>query len=146
MKKLVQSKQIEFIQPPENPARIQETMMKALLQQAISFTNDSMLTCLCLQYPSNQIASAAIYMSIQANKMKPTKNLKWVELDIVRDLGVENLLSIAKQISELIGSTKNIHKGIFSTIESNLKSMEQGKTSSGSDGGSGERDNNRQRT
>ena len=144
------SKQIEFIKPPAeiSGTRIQEHMVKALMHQAISFTNDSMLTCLCLQYPPNEISVATICMSIQANKMRPTNNRSWLELDIVKNLGVENLLLIAKQISELIGSSKNVHKSIYSTIESNLKSMEKGKSSDGGEGrgGSVERDNKRQRT
>jgi hypothetical protein len=149
---MIKKKQIEFIKPPANPNKIQEQMMNALVQKAISFANDSMQTCLCLQYPSNKIAAATIYMSAQANKMRPTNGQSW--LDILEDLDVESLVSIVKQILELIADRKGVDKRIFASIESDLKSMKQahgnGHHGGGSGGGGGtfggERDAKRQRT
>ncbi len=110
------------------------------MQKAISFANDSMQTCLCLQYPATKIAAATIYMSGQANKMRPTNNHTW--LDILDDLDNESVVSIVKQILELIADRKGVDMGIFSAIEADLKSMKQDQSNSGG----GERGTKRQRT
>jgi cyclin T len=140
--KLVATKQIEFIQPPENQSKIHERMKAVLVQNAISLANDSMQTYLCLQYPPKQIAAAVVYMSAQMNKMKTTTNSKSF-LDVLNDfveLDLESLVSIVKQILELIADRKGVDKGVFSSIESHMESMRQ------TGNGGGNRDAKRQRT
>jgi len=116
-------------------------MRNGLVQKAISFANDSMQTCLCLQYPATKIAAATIYMSGQANKMRPTNNRTWLDI-LDHDLDIESLASIVKQILELIADRKGVDKGIFSSIEADLKAMKQDRNS----GGGGERGAKRPRT
>lgn len=137
-KNLIKLNQIEFIKPPANQAKIQEQMMNGLVQKAISFANDSMQTCLCLQYPATKIAAATIYMSGQVNKIRPTNNRTW--LDILEDLDIESVASIVKQILELIADRKGVDKGIFSSINADLKSMKNDQSNGG-----GERSTKRQR-
>jgi len=138
--KLITSKKIEFIKPPSNQ-EIHIQMRNGLVQKAISFANDSMQTCLCLQYPATKIAAATIYMSGQANKMRPTNNRTWLDI-LDHDLDIESLASIVKQILELIADRKGVDKGIFSSIEADLKAMKQDRNS----GGGGERGAKRPRT
>lgn len=183
MCKLVSSESIEFIKPPEtmeptttttssanttnNIATLKNKMTTVLTQNAISFANDSMYTTLCLQYPSKKITSAVIYMSAQANKMRPTKKRTWLEIlnDKEKDgtnskdstctsssgsgssgdsnyLDVESLALIVKQIMELIADRKGVDKSVFTDIEADLNSMRQ----KDSGGGGGDRDAKRQRT
>ncbi len=172
MNKLVSSESIEFIKPPEtiessttttssstsnSTATLKREMITVVTQNAISFANDSMYTTLCLQYPSKKITSAVIYMSAQANKMRPTKKRTWLEIlnDKEKDgisssgsnyLDVESLALIVKQIMELIADRKGMDKSVFADIESDLNSMRQ-KDNSGIGGGSsgGDRDAKRQR-
>ena len=141
IKKLITTKQIEFIKKPTNLTKPIDQMMTAMLKKSISFANDSMQTCLCLQYPSNKIAAAIIYMSALANKMRPTNDRSWFEL--LPDLDQESLVSIVKQIIELIADRKGVDKNVFLSIEADLNSMKQDHR--GGSGGEGERDAKRQR-
>jgi hypothetical protein len=176
---LVLSESIEFIKPPENmepntntgitsTATLKQKMTSVLAQNAISFANDSMYTTLCLQYPSKIIASAAIYMSAQANKMRPTKQRTWLEILNDKDdgggskgisskdggsydsyLDVESLALIVKQIMELIADRKGVDKRVFADIDADLNSMrlkEGGGGGRGGGGGGADRDPKRQRT
>ena len=119
-----------------------------------------MHTCLCLQYPSYQIATAVIYMSAISNKLKlVNSNKNW--MDVFHDcqlcngeskdnsLTLESLVSIVKQILELIAERKGLDKNVFSSIEADLKTMkmkQQERTSTSNVDGRGERDAKRSRT
>ncbi len=81
IKKLVPSRQLEYINPAKNktPPK-QDEMMKELVQNSLNFVNDSMQTSLCLQFPPKTIAHACVYMSGQFCKMRPTEGRKWLDI------------------------------------------------------------------
>ncbi len=151
---MVKKKQIEFIKPDLtfNSLSIQEKnakMANLLVQKAVGFANDSMFTRLCLQYPADQIAAAILYMSAQGNKMRPIQGCHW--LDIFVNLDMDSLISIVKQIIELIADKKknDLDRSIFASIEADLKILKKATGSSGnsSSGGKGEeRDAKKRRT
>lgn len=142
LQKFMSSKQIEFIKPP--PPEKKNEMMNSVQQKAVSFANDSLYTCLCLQYPSEKIAVAVLYMSAEAHKMRPANNRSWFAL--LHDyLDMECLVSIVKQILELIADRKGVDKSLFSVIDSDLKAIKQ-EYRGGGGGGERDRDPKRQRS
>ena len=155
---MIVSKKLEYTKPDPtfNQLKTQEKQIKmvnSLIQKAVGFANDSMLTRLCLQYRADQIAAAILYMSAQGNKMKPnTSTCKngWLDVlaIIVDDLGMDGLISIVKQIIELIADKKGVDRSVFSTVEADLKVLRKtmGNSSSSGGGGGGDRDAKRRRT
>jgi len=79
IKKIVQSRQLEHIDPSQNPPK-QEKMMKELVQNSMNFANDSMHTSICLQFPPKTIAHTCVYMSGQFCKMRPAEGKQWLDI------------------------------------------------------------------
>jgi cyclin T len=79
-KRIVPSRLIEYTNPSGPSAQSQKSMMNDLVQCAMNFANDSMLTRLCLQYPPKQIALTCVYMSCQVCKTKPVENKSWIDI------------------------------------------------------------------
>lgn len=119
IRKIVPSKQLEYINAEDNPPK-QDKMMKEMVQNSMNFANDSMHTSICLQFPPETIAHACVYMSGQYCKMRPTGGKKW--LDIV-DIRMEELASIVLQIMELVADKKGIDKSAFLPIRADLDKM-----------------------
>jgi len=88
IKKMVTSRQLEYITPPPETPPKHDKMTNDLVQYAMNFANDSMHTSLCMQFPPKTVAHTCVYMSGQFCKMKPTEGRQW--LDIL-DVGMEDL-------------------------------------------------------
>lgn len=95
-------------------------MVNELVQYAMNFANDSMHTCLCLQYGAKVIAMSCVYLSAKYGKVRPVEGRNWLDV-----LGVDydSLSSICIQIMELIADRRKLDAKIFQAIQSDLKSM-----------------------
>jgi len=66
-------------------------MMNELVQYAMNFANDSMHTCLCLQYSAKQIALACVYMSAKFCRIRPMEGEGKGWIDLLDGIPVEIL-------------------------------------------------------
>ena len=114
--KLVNGKKVEYKHPPSAPSTtIMSKMKNELTQYAMNFTNDSMQTSLCLQFPPQQIAASMVYLSALFCKIQPTGGKDWTE--ILEHLGdVASFASICLQVIELLMDRKGAHKETFDKI------------------------------
>ncbi|CAJ1892279.1 unnamed protein product [Cylindrotheca closterium] len=135
IKKLTQTRQLVYKQPPENlnPTQTYQKMMNELVQYSMSFANDSMHTSLCLQFSPQQIATACVYLAGQFAKVDAPENSSWSK--VLGEPDIESLASICVQILELIdprktGGDLDNFKKIRTQLEV-LKRANKGKMSSG---------------
>lgn len=76
-------------------------MTNDLVQYAMAYANDSMYTCLCLQYTAKQIALGCVFMAAKYCSIQPTNQDKgWI--DLLDGMPVEILVSICEQIMDVI--------------------------------------------
>lgn len=113
-----QNQKIEYIDNDKPP----KELISDLVQNAMNFANDSMYTCLCLQYPAKKIAMACIYMSAKTCKIRPVDGKSWLEL-----LGIdaEILTSVAMQIMELIAAKKRCREVNFDYVKNELNGIKE---------------------
>ena len=76
IKKLNQSRVIEYIDTHKPPS----SMVNELVQYAMNFANDSMHTCLCLQYGAKVIAMSCVYLSAKYGKVRPVEGRNWLDV------------------------------------------------------------------
>jgi len=91
---------------------------------ALNFANDSMHTCLCLQFDPQQIATATVYLSCQFANVRPV-NRDW--LDALDQPDVETLVSIALQIIEVITDRKGVDEPTFALLRRDLEALKNAK-------------------
>lgn len=80
-KTLIKDRQVEYINAPPattKSSQAMQKMMNELVQYSMNFSNDSMHTCLCLQFDAATIATACIYLGAQFAKIRPTGGKSWV--------------------------------------------------------------------
>jgi hypothetical protein len=93
----------------------------------MNFANDSMHTCLCLQFDPQDVATATVYLAGQFAKVKSSNDkVDWLVL--LGNPDVETLASIALQILELIVERKGADQGIFNKIKGDLEALKKEKT------------------
>jgi len=128
IKRLTQTRQIEYITPPANapPSQIMEKMTNNLVQYAMNFTNDSMHTSLCLQFPAKTIAAACVYLAGQFAKVRPVGGKEWLGVLDCHD--VEAIASICLQIMEMVEEKKGSHSEAFKGIRVELEKIRQENT------------------
>jgi cyclin T len=100
IKKLIQTRQLEYIIAPStasSSSQVMSKMMNELVQYSMNFANDSMHTSLCLQFPASTIATACVYLGAQFAKVRPTGGKSWLEV-----LGYPDVESLACKYSEVL--------------------------------------------
>lgn len=131
IKKLLQTRQIEYVKPPPpSPSgsgggmEEKQKMMKEMMQAAMNFANDSMQTSLCLQFPAKSVAAGCVYLSGQYCKIRPTGGRSWADV-LGSSVDVESLTSISLQIVELIADKKGANPQMFKAIRADLDQMSE---------------------
>jgi hypothetical protein len=106
IKKLTQTRQLVYKTPPPdmNTNQTYQKMMNELVQYSMSFANDSMHTSLCLQFSSQLIATACVYLAGQFAKVDTQGDSTWSK--VLGEPDVESLASICVQILDLIDPRK----------------------------------------
>jgi hypothetical protein len=142
IKKLIDTRQLKYQVAPPNlkTAQIWPKMMNELVQYSMSFANDSMHTCLCLQFSPQLIATSCIYLAGQFAKVEPaipcqTPSEGWSK--ILGQPDTDSLASICIQIMELIADRKSSETDSFKKIRAQLELLKSREESS---------DNAKQRT
>ena len=121
IKKYTQSRLIEYSDPrKQSSGSTSSSMINELVQHAMNFANDSMHTCLCLQYPAKVIAMSCVYLSAKYSQVKPIDSKNWLDI-----LGIDYdaLSPICIQIMELIADRRKLDIQVFKSIHSDLKSL-----------------------
>lgn len=106
IKKLTQTRQLVYKTPPPNlnTSQTYQKMMNELVQFSMSFANDSMHTSLCLQFSSQLIATACVYLAGQFAKVETQGGSTWAK--VLGGPDIESLASICVQILDLIDPRK----------------------------------------
>jgi hypothetical protein len=114
IQKLIQTKQLRYTTPPQPPAPSEKTsssnnpktdkMSTELVQHSMGFANDSMYTCLCLQFSPQVIATACVYLACQFSKVEPSSGGGGNWRKILGDPDMEHLASICLQIMDVKAS------------------------------------------
>eukprot|EP00527_Entomoneis_sp_CCMP2396_P006145 CAMPEP_0198144252 /NCGR_PEP_ID=MMETSP1443-20131203/14335_1 /TAXON_ID=186043 /ORGANISM="Entomoneis sp., Strain CCMP2396" /LENGTH=313 /DNA_ID=CAMNT_0043807613 /DNA_START=59 /DNA_END=997 /DNA_ORIENTATION=+ len=126
IKKLVQKRKVEYINPAPNmsPPQLTAKLSNELVQNAMNLANDSMQTSLCLQFPPKDIAVATVYLAGNFAKVKPaTKGADWIE--VLGNPDVESLASISLQIIELIVDRKGVNQEAFQKVKNEINRLKE---------------------
>jgi hypothetical protein len=121
--KLVHGKKLEYIHPPSSSSgsTLLAKMKNDMTQYAINFTNDSMQTSLCLQFPPQKIAAAMVFLSAMFCKMTPTGGKDW--WDIIEHSDFDSLMSVSLQVLDLLLERKSAHKESFMKIKNEVMAL-----------------------
>lgn len=124
IKQLVQSRKLMYKNAP--PAGIssqqqqQQHMMNEMVQLAMNFANDSMHTCLCLQFDPKKIAMMCVYLAAQFGHFVPANESDgWC--DSLLPIDSFSLASIALQLVELIAERKGSDPAVLNHVKEQLE-------------------------
>ena len=125
IKQLVQSKKITY----KNNAPVgissqqqqQQHMMNEMVQLAMNFANDSMHTCLCLQFDPKKIAMTCVYLAAQFGHFVPANESdEWCGGSLL-PMDASSLASIALQLVELIAERKGSDPAVLNRVKEQLE-------------------------
>jgi hypothetical protein len=138
IQKLIETKQLRYTTPPppppEEPSPNNNTisqigigvskMRTELVPYSMGFANDSMYTCLCLQFSPKVIATACVYLACQFAKVEPSSGGDGNWRTILGDPDMEHLASICLQLMDVKAGTDEAFQNIRTQLET-LKSREE---------------------
>mmetsp|Transcript_2398 Transcript_2398/g.3419 ORF Transcript_2398/g.3419 Transcript_2398/m.3419 type:complete len:141 (+) Transcript_2398:130-552(+) len=115
----MQKRQVEYANPKSgaDPKQTRDKLMNELVQYAMNFANDSFQTSLCIQYPSENIAQACVFLGGQFAKAQAD----WGNILEVED--VENFASICVQLLELVSEKKGGDRKAFQAMKIEIEKL-----------------------
>lgn len=119
IKMLMQKRQVEYTNPKPglDAKELRDKLMNELVQYSMNFVNDSLQTSLCIQYPSENIAMACVFLGGQFAKA----HADWPTVLDIQD--VESFASICVQLLELVSEKKGGDKSSFKTMRLELERL-----------------------